>query len=292
MRLTNIHGLPKTLANAIERDPYSFGDARISITGLLRPPRITLLHKKHSPDIVSDVSENIYSLMGRALHKVLEDGGDEEHLTEERLFTEVRGWRISGQIDLQKLGGNKVAVTDYKNTSAYAVMTEKPEWSWQQNSYAFLLREAKGYEVTKLSICAIIRDWNRYKAKENADYPQAPVVMLALPLWSADEARAFVEERVRIHQSAIAGWDMGDEPPPCTDAERWMRPDTWAAWREGNKRPSRVFDNEEEAFAYISGKGHSFTVEPRPGEPIRCVNNFCQVAPWCRQYADWQKENT
>lgn len=289
MRITNNYNLPKTLLNAIERDPYHMGDARMSVTGLLRPPRITLLFKKHSPDITSDVTDHIYSLMGRAVHTILEHAGDEEHITEERLFAEVRGWRISGAIDLQKLGEKRVALTDYKNTSAWAVMNEKIEWQNQLNSYAWLVREAKGYEVVKLSVCAIIRDWNRHKVDE-LNYPQAPAQMLTVPVWPPDVAAKYIEERVRVHQLAIAGWDMGEPPPPCSDEDRWMRPSTWAVTRKGNKRPTKVFKTAAEAEA-LASQNAEFRIDHRPGEPARCAGNFCQVAPWCSQYAAWQKEH-
>lgn len=262
----------------------------MSVTGLLRPPRITLLHKKHAPDIVSDVSEHIYSLMGRAIHKVLEDGGDEEHLTEERLFTTIRGWVISGQIDLQKISPTHVRITDYKNTSAYAVMHEKPEWTEQANTYAHLIRECKGWNVDALSICAIVRDWSRHKVSQDADYPAAPVVMIPLPLWPADAARKFVEERVRVHQHAIASWDMGEEPPLCSDEERWMRKPSWAVKKTGGKRPWRVLDNPKEAEELVEKMGTDYVIEHRKGEPVRCTNNYCQVAPWCSQYAKWLEE--
>lgn len=290
MKLTNIHGLPKTLENAIERDPYNLGDARISVTGLLRPPRITLLFKKHAPEITSDVTDHIYSLMGRAIHTILERGGDEEHLTEERLFAEVRGWRVSGALDLQKLGGTSVAITDYKSTSAWAVMNEKVEWVEQLNSYAWLARVAKGYTVTKLSICAIIRDWNRHKVDE-LTYPPAPAMMITIPVWPAEQAAQFIEDRVRLHQSAIAGADMGEPPPPCSDEERWLRPSTWAVRRPKNKRPTKVCKTLKEAEALVT-QDPEFVIEQRPGEPKRCTGNFCQVAPWCGQYAHWQKTNT
>lgn len=288
MKITNNHDLPQPLVNAVERDPYSMGNARISVTGLLRPPRITLLYKRHSPEIVTDVVDHIWSLMGRAIHKVLEDGGDEQHITEERLFAEVRGWRISGQVDLQKKG-NRYKITDYKNTSAYTVRQEKKEWAEQLNSYAWLVREATGMEVEAVNVCAIVRDWSRHRAKEDQDYPQAPAVMVPVPLWTHEEAGRFVEERVRVHQAAIAGWDMGDEPPPCSDAERWMRPDTWAVIKQGNKRPSKVCESVGEANEYAGQRGDAYYVQHRPGEPIRCSGNYCQVAPWCKQYAEWQK---
>lgn len=289
MKITNRHGLPKTIVNAIERDPYHMGDARISVTGLLKPPRISLLYKKYSDLIEKDVADNIWALFGQAIHSILERGGDEEHIPEERLFISCRGWRISGQVDLQKVSDTVVNIQDYKSTSAYAVMHDKPEWVEQTNCYAHLVRVCKGLTVQSLSIVAFVRDWNRHQAQANSDYPQSPCVVVPIPLWTPERAEAFIDERVRIHQDAQAGWDMGDDPPQCTDEERWMRTPTYAVVKQGNKRASKVFDDPTEATKYAEFRGAAFVVETRKAEPIRCSGDYCGVSQWCRQYADWKK---
>lgn len=292
MKITNKFNLPQPLVNAANRDDYTMGDARMSVTGLLRPPRITLLTKRHSPDIEVDVSDMIWSLFGRAVHSILEKGGDEEHLPEERLFMEVRGWRISGAIDVQRITvrGNTpvVRITDYKVCKAYSVMNEKVDWENQLNLYAHLIREVKGYEVEGLQICGLVRDWDRNKAASDPDYPQASAVTVPVNLWPPAAAKAFIEERVRVHQSAIAAADMGEELPPCSEEDMWTRKETWAVRKRANKRPNKVFDIRGEAEAYQTQMGDDYVIEHRPGEPIRCTGNYCNVAPWCSQYAKWK----
>lgn len=291
MRITNHHNLPRTIMNAIERDDYSRGNARISVTGLLKPPRIGLLFSKHHTDIEKDVTDQIWSLFGKAVHKILEMGGDEEHIPEERLFAEVRGWRISGQLDLQKLKPPNVKVCDYKVTSAWAVTNGKPEWISQLNAYRWLLETATNYRVEDLSVCAFIRDWSRHQVGASNDYPQQPMVMIDIPLWSMQEAQDYIEERVRVHQEAQALWDMGQEPPPCNDEERWMRKASYAVRKQGNKRATKVFDTALEATDYASHLGGEFVVDSRPGEPIRCTGDYCNVSRWCSQYKEWREKN-
>lgn len=290
MKITNKYNLPQTLVNVAERDDYSKGDARISVTGLLTPPRIAALRRKHFHQIEEDVSDSIWAIMGRAVHKVLELGADEEHLSEERLYMEVDGWVVSGGVDLQWLKDGTVKITDYKMTSSFGVLSNKPEWVEQLNSYAALLRRSKGYTVSELSICAIIRDWSRHRAKTGGDYPQTPVVSVPIEVWAPEKAEAFIKERVDLHRDAIARASLGEEPPLCSDADRWMREDQWAVRKTGNKRATKVFDNEGDARAFAS-TDTKFIVEKRPGEPIRCTGNYCKVAPWCKQYAEWQGEN-
>lgn len=288
MKLTNRFGLPQTLINAVERDDYTMGEARMSVTGLLKPPRIGILFKKHANEIEKDVTDHIWSIFGRAVHKILEHGGDEQHIPEERLFAEVRGWIISGQLDLQMLGPKKIKITDYKTTSSYAVMHSKPEWEQQLNVYKWLAKEANGYETEALSVCAFIRNWDRHQAKQNPDYPQAPTIMIPINMWDHKIATTFVEGRVRIHQEALASTDMGDEPPLCTDEERWMRTPTYAVWKHGNKRASKTFDSAPLATEYAAERGKEFYVETRPANPVRCEGDYCNVSQWCRQYREWQ----
>lgn len=67
--LTNKFGLPKTLVKAVQYDTHRT-HGTISCTELIDGPRIRILKRLHSYE--SDVSENIYALMGTALHHVLE----------------------------------------------------------------------------------------------------------------------------------------------------------------------------------------------------------------------------
>ncbi len=115
--ITNKYNLPQTLVNLAERDTYSRGNANISVTELINSPRIRILKQQRRAEIVQDVSELLWPLLGRALHNVVEQGADENHLAEERIFDVVSGWRLSGGIDLQILGSGAegerlVAISD------------------------------------------------------------------------------------------------------------------------------------------------------------------------------------
>lgn len=291
MKITNNSGLPRTILNAIERDDYHMGSARISITGLLKPPRIGLLYSKYNKDIEKDVTDFVWQLFGKATHKILEIGGDEEHIPEERLFADVRGWRISGQIDLQKLDPPMAAITDYKVTTAWAVQNGKNEWVEQLNSYRWLLESTTNYRVSRLAVCAFVRDWSRHQAGASNRYPQKPMEMIPIPMWTMDEAARFINERVRVHQEAQALWDMGQEPPHCTDEERWMRTSSYAVRKQGNKRAAKTFDNALDAAKHANSLGPEYVVDTRKGEPIRCSGDYCSVSKWCSQYREWREKN-
>ena len=84
--------------------------------------------------------------------------------------------------------------------------------------------------------------------------------------------------------------DWGDELPPCTDDERWVRETKFAVKREGRKTAIRVFETQQEADE-LAVKENGY-VEVRKGEAIRCTGNFCGVAEWCSQYQQSLKQES
>ena len=67
MKLTNKHNIPREIVRSIENDSYDMGEADISVTGLLKPPRISLLSKINEEKLEADVSDRIWILLGQAL---------------------------------------------------------------------------------------------------------------------------------------------------------------------------------------------------------------------------------
>ncbi len=282
MKITNKHNVPETLVALASRDYYSKGKSDYSVTEIISPPRIQRLRRLHHEEMEQDVSDMLWQLLGSALHVVAERGVAEGHITEERLITEVDGVRLSGAIDIQKVESDGVIITDYKFTSAWALRQDKPEWEAQQNIYAWLVETVKGQKVKGIQICALVRDWSRREASVKPSYPQAPIQVLELPLWDSSYTEQYIKERIEAHRMSKVQADWGDELPPCSDDERWVRETKYAVMREGRKTAIRVFDTQHEADELaIKEKGY---VEVRKGEAIRCTGNFCGVAQWCSQY--------
>jgi hypothetical protein len=287
-KLTNKYGLPQTLMNYANRNTYSRGNANISVTQLIGSPRARMLTQKHEDEIVEDVSDSLWAIIGSALHEVVEKGSDDEHQAEERLFIEVDGWRISGGIDLQSMnldedGTRTCAISDYKLTSTFNVMNPKPDWERQLNCYAHLVRKVKGFEIKRLSINAIMRDWMRARAKTDQNYPQAAMQVIDIPLWSPEAAEQYFNERVKIHKDAEALMDWGDTPE-CTPEERWYSPGQLAVMKDGRKRALKLFEPEHKEEAEEYAKENKATVVERPGQNKKC-EDFCAVSEWCSQWA-------
>lgn len=284
MNITNKHGLPESFVAFAKADKYSAGAADISVTGLIDSPRIRILRREHASVSETDVVDMVWALFGTAVHHVLEASSDgEKVIQEERLFAEIGGWTVSGAIDHQEIIDGKVQITDYKVTGAYSVIFGKQEWELQQNCYAHLVRLTKGLEVSAIRICAIIRDWNRRKAMMEPEYPKTPVVVIELPLWSAERAQAYMLERVALHQNADMMFDLKGEEPLCSDEDRWLRGEKWAVMKGSNKRAAKLCATEQEAIEHV-GDDKALRVEHRPGEFVRCDGDYCGVAGFCRQH--------
>jgi hypothetical protein len=287
-KFTNKHNLPTPLFRALSSNKYTRGDARMSITTLLGSPRVAVLKEKHGQDIEVDVIDRLWAVFGTTVHTMLEEGSEglDDYIAEERIFTEMDGWKISGGIDVQHFDNNLVGIRDWKVTSAYAVMNGKADWEKQLNAYAYLVEKEKGFKVRDIQIGAIIRDWKRFEAERNPAYPQTPVVMLTIPLWGQATREKYLKDRVALHKEAVrlAEWD---EPlPPCTPEEMWEKPSVWAVKKVGGKRASSIHTDQRAAVKKAIDTG--CVVEARPGERTKCMS-FCEVSQWCDIHQEYLK---
>ena len=290
MALTNVHGLPQPLMNLFGKEKYTKGDAHVSVTELIGPPRISVLKARHANEINEDLVDRFWALIGTNIHRILEHGADAEHITEERLYVDVDGWRVSGGIDVQRHRDGQIDIIDWKFVSVMSAKSPKKDWEAQLNCYAWLIKEAKGIDVGNLQVCAILRDWQRSKASTDPSYPQVPIITIDLPRWSHADRAAFVELRVAQHKESRRSHDWGEGLPECTPEEMWLREGRWAVIKDGGQKASRTFQTREEAEGYVSeaqgkktAKG-TFLIEERPGSRVRCEGNYCGVSEFCDQW--------
>ena len=280
MQVTNVHNLPEPLVTLARREYYSKGAAQYSVTEIMSPPKIRRMREKYDDQIVTDVSQMLWSLLGSALHVVMERGETSGWIKEERLFAEVDGVSISGAIDLQEEGEGGITIYDYKFTSAWAVMQEKEEWIQQLNIYKWLVETVKQRKVVGLKICAMVRDYSKHDMREA--YPAAPICVVDIPLWDSVKTEMYIRERLEMHRESKMRADFEEDLQNCSNEERWMSETTFAVKREGRKTAIRVFKTIEEATELAEKeKGY---VETRLGEPRRCTGDFCGVSQWCAQY--------
>lgn len=278
MKITNHHGVPEPLVTLASRDFYSKGSSAYSATELLQSPRIKHLRLQHRERMTSDISDMLWTLLGSALHVVAERGETPGWASEERLYLNINGTTISGQIDLQQYVGDEVVIYDYKFTSAWSVMNNKVEWEEQLNIYRYLVEKVKNRKVQALRICAFIRDWSRHDVRDN--YPAAQISVIDVPMWDIEVTEKFIHERLHLHQSTNT--DYEGVLPQCSDQDRWMSETVYAVKREGRKSAIRVLKDLSEA-TQLAQKEKGY-VETRKGEPRRCTGNWCGVNEWCDQH--------
>jgi hypothetical protein len=270
MRITNKHNLPAALVRAIENDSYSRGESDITVTELIAPPQIVALKRKHREEMTEDAADLLYSLMGQAIHAILERAGT--GMAEQRLYMTIDGVKIGGQIDHLENG----ELSDYKVMSVWESMNGlKPEKSAQLNILKLLCVE-NGLEVNSLSIVAIYRDWQRSKAGKD-NYPPVQAQVFPIEDWGRERTIAYIRERLAAHK----------EVPECSEEDRWEKPPVYAVRTSGRKTAIRLLNSEEDARIFIDANGvKNGTIEHRPGERTRC-EFYCPVSSFCNQHKEY-----
>jgi hypothetical protein len=266
---TNVHGLPQSIVAAVTADPY-VGGGDISVTKLIDAPQVRTLMAKHKDAITTDVSERIWSLLGQAVHTILERAAlrQEGMVAEDRLYAEVAGWQLSGQFDVMHLETG--VLSDYKVTTVYKLQNTDA-WTQQLNVLRWLAHK-NGITVNTLEIIAILRDWKKGEAERKPEtYPQTPITRVSIPLWSLEDTEEYILDRVQLHQFAQKGGRVD-----CTDEERWYTGTQFALMKDGGKRAVKLFSERPTEIP----EGHH--IEERPGEYRRCAS-YCEVRAFCPQ---------
>ena len=286
MKYTNKHNLPDPIFQALTHDTYSRGKSDISVTELIDSPRIRLLKKAYADQIVVDAIDRVWSVFGTAIHKMIETGAElcaEEYISEERIFHDTgKGWVVSGAMDLQKIAEDKVEIKDWKTCSADSVMLGKRSWDYQLNIYAHLLEQERELHVTSLQIGAILKDWRRGKTFSRG-YPNAPIVMVDIPLWEKEDREAFFNYKLDLHMGADLTYSLDGTLPKCTHEDMWAKADTWAVKKDGGVRALSLHQDRDEALAALLKAGGGHEIEHRPAVRLRC-EHYCEVSEFCDQW--------
>lgn len=286
MKLTNVTGLPETYVEVVKKFVnYTNHGNDLSVTQLIDSPKLVRLKMRHADEIMEDVSDLFWSMLGTVAHTVLEQHSAVLDMAEERMVVEYEGVKLSGKFDAYHEG----MVTDYKLTSVYSVLKESKSDAWEQqlNCYAYLIKQA-GHPVTGIQIFAMMRDWQKSKAKFDKGYPQASVKVITLKLWEDSFVEKFFRDRIMMHK---ATFDAPDEfLPDCSNEEMWAQPDTYAVRIGTNKNAYRVFANKSMANDCLDtltpDRRKVAIIEHRPGKRTRC-EEYCLCNRWCQQYKDY-----
>jgi len=298
LKYTNEYNLPPEVFKALTKERYVGGETDYSVTTLKSPPRIVQLERRHWDSLEQDAMDNLWSMFGTMAHNLLEEHGSDDSMTEERVYMDILGRRVSGQVDHYKDG----IITDYKVTSAWSLVygSRVKDWEEQLNMYAYLL-SASGHEVKQIQIITILRDWDKNKAKEAGNYPKSPIVVIPITLWEQEDQKSYLEYRVALHIDAEGESDGA--LPLCTEEEMWCQPTKYAVFKGENKRATKLFEDEADIFFWLrdemgwiteSPEGHIITtehrIERRQGKRTRCEGGYCSVSQYCNVYKAYLEE--
>jgi len=165
-------------------------------------------------------------------------------------------------------------------------------WEAQLNCYGFL-RRPLGDAGKKLEGWALLRDWEKSKARYGNDpkYPPIPFVRVQIPLWSMKKAEEYVYERLAMFEG---------DPLPCTPEEKWQTPTVYKVMKKGRKSAliaTRYVKGEKqdllsvaEALEAAKGKGYNVDgtqvyIQKFKGENKRC-QDYCIPHIFCKDYQE------
>ena len=272
MKLSNSYNLPETIVNAVGKQ-YKPKANRFSVSDLTTPPQIRYLKTKHWDELEEDVSDKLWMLLGSAVHYILEKGSPENALSEEKMEIKIGDVTFVGKPDLL----HNDEISDWKICSVYSfLLGDKPEWEAQLNLYKFLFAQ-KGLNVSKLTIHAILRDWQKSKSLQDADYPKIPFMSVDIPIWDSARVATFINKAIS---------DLSAEVPrECTPEEQWAKPTQYAVQDPKKKRALRVLDSFEDAEKWMKAQPDSakLNIAQRLGSKARC-EGYCPVSKHCEQY--------
>jgi len=277
MKITNKFNLPGPLVEAIKHDEYDGKIEHISVTQLIDSPLLRKLRILYHDIAEMDAIDGLWILIGNAVHYILEKSGS-KYITEKRTELEIDGEILSGKIDLYD-PITKI-LWDYKVTSVYNWKYNplgKKEYENQNNVNAYLLSTI-GFEVKEIKNLLIFRDWRKYEALTDHNYPEKQCVVIDLPLWTSDEQLAYIKRRISFHKNPDA---------ICTDFERWKDQDKYQIKKPNADRAYRNFPTMQEAKEFHGKMKSSFEYEIKikKGEYKRC-DNYCLYKKFCPLYKE------
>ena len=294
MALTNKLNLPEPIYNALCSD-YQPKEHQYSVTTILNPVRQVILTRRYNDEIEQDCSELIWALFGTAFHSILENSKEndnqfkEEYLKQdlEIICDELKGYFLSGKADLVDIATK--TIIDYKTTSTFKILKKDFEdYRLQLLTYAWLFRKL-GFEINKGQIIALLRDWQKSKAKFDREYPQFQVQKLNFKF--TDKDFKDIEEFIKNRFLELKKYeDVPDEElPMCSMEERWNEGNKYIVIKKGNKRATKIHETLEEAQKHLDNLEKDYPnvyeIQERIGEDKKCLE-YCSCCKFCPYYQE------
>ena len=273
--ITNDYKLPDSLFKALSKERRPPVPKRISATDLIDAPLQRVLKMKYLSEISEDASTRLWSLLGQAVHYIVEKQGGE--------FAEIKKeYQHPSGATLVTIGDyyKDNILIDWKITSTFSfVLGEKQAWNKQLHVVKYIYAK-HGMKVDEMYVYAILRDWMQSKVYDEG-YPEIPFQQVKIKIWSDEELDTYIDTQVQAHLDAEKLIDTPELIPVCTEEERWTRPTTYAVTKKDAKRATRVLPTQEEAEKYIKdNRLANVTIEERQGKNVKC-ESYCSIASFC-----------
>lgn len=303
VEFTNNHGVPfeTSIFAAYHSTLYSGGAPRVgklSTTTLIGPLR-KAIYGMLQPESTEpqDVNFLLASAKGTAMHQGMTNAltaYGSGYVCEQRIETEVDGWKISGEFDI--LTPDK-QIKDLKFVSNYNLkklqedmlilqpgmsleeMYEQTptyfKYQAQLSVYYYLLNdpEVKPY-ASILFMLNNGSDMGKFKVDQEVTFP----------LWPREATQEFIENRVAIIKQHLADGTL----PLCSDSERGFSPAEYKLQRVSptNGQLTTVrgskFDNYTKFREFVVAKGKLGDVE-QITEAKHTLCNYCNYSSICTQ---------
>jgi len=325
MKYTNKLNLPEPLAFALKHDDYDAGHSDYTPSSLLRPAYMQKLESENEPS--QDVADMVYSMMGKAVHSVIETAGigHQSFFSEERIYMKFQKWTISMKFDSLFLDAKKGVLDDYKSSTVYkftkdhrGAMQEAPDWEFQLNMGAYILRKG-GYttqpipmsqvapgqpifskipfspiHINEIRIIGILKDFYKSKARYDKNYPQHPIQIRSFSIWPDEKIEEEIAWRATIRDAAKI--KPIEEVTPCSKEDVWATEDKWALMKKDRKKAVKLFNSKDSMFNYMDElvkdltdkQSEKYYTEFRPGERKRC-EGYCTVSDICPFYKKFKE---
>nr|BAR33769.1 hypothetical protein [uncultured Mediterranean phage uvMED] len=304
-KYTNRTNLSSSIADAIisyneEYDKVGWQ----SVTSLIDSPRAVLLQQRHKDKTTEDIADLIWSFFGNMGHLIAERNASIGSMAERRFILKHKDREISFKPDLLERDPNefnRFELNDFKFTSVYVLKSAlkgypKIEWVRQMNIYVWALQKL-GYEISKINLHIIARDWRSSEAIRELDYPPNQCAVIEVPIWDEEKIQKYIDERIDLFKDVEGLSD--DDLPFCSQEERWADPDRFAVVKKDSTASKSTgyrkalpkassFTDRSEAQMFIQNREDRDTleIEYRKGESRRCQRGYCKAAPFCNQFQE------
>ena len=289
MKFTNKMNLPQYLVDWLKNDEYDYNPDpnTTSATGLMKPLRVSVLTSRHGANLEIDVADLVASRYGNAIHDSIErvntPGTSKEVRTAKKITVKGVEFTVTGKYDLLIDNGNGThTLRDIKTTSVWAYIYggKDKDYQLQLSIYKWLLSDEKTIGDMAY-IDFFFTDWQSSKARTEDKYPNNRIAPgYKIKLLSSEEVEKFIVSKL---EQIVDFRDVPDDDLPfCTKEELWAEDDTFAVYKIGNKRATKVCDSKEEADQYQLANKISGHIQHRPGKVKRC--KYCSAAPFCNQF--------